>query len=65
MTTLQYRDCDCAIILFDMNQKSSFEDIKNHWMPYVVEYGPKNVMIVMIGTKSDVYKTTIENARTK
>ena len=51
---MYFRDTDGAIIVFDVTDKESFENVKNYWVKEVKERGPENVQIAFIGNKTDL-----------
>ena len=50
---MYYRDADGAILVFDVTDKQSFENIKNIWIKDVEEKAPENIQIAIVGNKSD------------
>lgn len=55
---MYYRDADGAILVFDVTDKESFNNLKNLWIKDVEEKAPENIQIAIVGNKSD--KTDIE-----
>ena len=51
-----YQDACVALLLYDITQKDSYEAIKDYWYNEVKEYSPNNVIIVIVGNKSDLYE---------
>ena len=53
ITTAYYKNCVCAIIVYDITSKDSFNDITN-WINDCKIYSPKTVLKVLIGNKCDL-----------
>ena len=53
ITRNYYKDAHGAIIVFDFENKESFNKIK-YWQKEIVNYGPKDIIICILGNKSDI-----------
>ena len=53
LTRAYYKNCVCAIIVYDVTNKQSFENIQN-WLEDVHNQSPKTVLIALIGNKIDL-----------
>lgn len=53
LTNMYYRDADGAILTFDVTDKQSFENLKTMWIKDVEEKAPENIVIAIVGNKSD------------
>ena len=53
ITTAYYKNCVCAIIVYDITSKDSFKDIIN-WIDDCKTYSPKTVLMALIGNKCDL-----------
>lgn len=53
---LFYSDANIAILVYDITRKETFDEIRNYWYQQVVENSPKNIQIVIVGNKSDLYE---------
>ena len=53
ITRAYFKKCVCAMIVYDITSKESFEHIQN-WIDDVHEQSPKTVLIVLIGNKIDL-----------
>ena len=53
ITRAYFKKCVCAIVVYDITSKESFEHIQN-WIDDVHEQSPKTVLIVLIGNKIDL-----------
>jgi small GTP-binding protein len=50
-----YRNSFIIIIVYDVTNIKSFEDIKKHWMKDIMEKGEKYKIIAIVGNKIDLY----------
>ena len=48
-----YKNCVCAIIVYDITSRESFNDITN-WIKDCKNYSPKTVLMALIGNKCDL-----------
>ena len=55
MNRLFYKDSSIIIFVYDITNKKSFENIKNYWYQDVQDCLGKEIMIVILGNKSDLY----------
>ena len=53
-----YKSCICALIVYDITSRESFNDITN-WIEDCKNYSPKTVVIVLIGNKYDLQQNRI------
>ena len=53
VTSMYYRDSDACILVFDMTERESFNNIASVWNSAVNEKGPKRLVKVLVGNKSD------------
>ena len=53
ITRSYYKNSICAMIVYDITNKDSFDNIKN-WLNEIHNQSPKNVLIVLIGNKIDL-----------
>lgn len=54
LTNMYFRDTDGTIIVFDVTDRESFENLKNVWVKEVKERAPENVQIAFVGNKADL-----------
>ncbi|MCQ2817674.1 MAG: GTP-binding protein [archaeon] len=54
--TLYYRDAHIAVLVYDITNKSTYEEITKYWLPQVKENSPENTIIIICGNKSDLYE---------
>ena len=55
MAKMFFKDAICAIIVYDITNKKSFEEVKNYWVDEVKNNGPEKIMIYIVGNKYDLY----------
>jgi small GTP-binding protein len=53
ITRQYYRDCDGAVIVFDLTNTDSFENVPK-WIEELKNNGPPNISILIVGNKSDL-----------
>ena len=51
-----YQDAKMVILVYDITQKYSFDNLKNVWYKDLKEYGDPNIVIGIAGSKSDRYE---------
>ena len=54
LTRQYYRGADGAIIIFDLTDQSSFNDLKK-WIKDIKNYGEKDIQIIIVGNKLDLF----------
>ena len=50
---MYYKDCQVAIVVYDITNKSSFEVLKE-WVKELENYGPRHLLIALVGNKIDL-----------
>ena len=55
LTKFFYKDAAAAILVYDITQKDSFENMKNYWYEQLQEFGSKNIILGVAGNKCDMY----------
>ena len=53
ITTAYYKNCVCAIIVYDIACRDSFKEVKD-WIDNCKTYSPKTVLMALIGNKCDL-----------
>ncbi len=56
LTKFFYKDAAVAILVYDITQKESFDNIKGYWLEQLKEFGSKNIIIGVAGNKCDMYE---------
>ncbi|XP_004629097.1 ras-related protein Rab-19 [Octodon degus] len=55
ITQSYYRSAHAAIIAYDLTRRSTFESVP-HWIHEIEKYGAANLVITLIGNKSDLWQ---------
>ena len=53
ITRSYYKNSICALIVYDISNKDSFKNVLN-WIEDCKVFSPKNILLVLIGNKSDL-----------
>lgn len=53
LTPMYFHDADACIIVYDITSKQSFDEVK-YWLKDLDEKGPQEVLIALVGNKSDL-----------
>ena len=53
VTSMYYRDADACIMVFDMTDRKSFENIASVWNHALDMKGPKQIIRAIVGNKSE------------
>ena len=59
INTQYYRGADCCLLVYDITDKKSFEEIKKYYNQEIKDKCPKYVKVILLGNKTD-----LENERT-
>ena len=51
-----YRDSFIVLLVYDITNKNSFENLEKIWYPDLKEYGEEYKVLAVVGTKSDLYE---------
>ncbi|GMR61707.1 hypothetical protein PMAYCL1PPCAC_31902 [Pristionchus mayeri] len=65
VTSAYYRDADALLLVFDVANRLSFENIRN-WLGQIKDFAKDNVMVTLIGNKCDLAaqrKVTVKEAQ--
>ena len=54
VTKMFYKDADAAILVYDITNKYSFEELQKYWAQQVRESSPKETILAIIANKSDL-----------
>ncbi|XP_012623459.1 ras-related protein Rab-19 isoform X2 [Microcebus murinus] len=55
ITQSYYRSAHAAIIAYDLTRRSTFESVP-HWIHEIEKYGAANLVVMLIGNKSDLWE---------
>jgi len=50
---LYYQKADAILLVYDISNRKSFEQIKNYYCPKIEELCKKNIPIILLGNKAD------------
>ena len=56
LTKFFYKDAAVAILVYDITQKETFDNIKGYWFEQLKEFGSKNIILGVAGNKCDMYE---------
>ena len=54
LSQMFFKDANAALIVYDITNKKSFDEIKNYWVNFLRENGPKDIIIYLVGNKCDL-----------
>ena len=54
MTSNYYRNANCCLLVYDITDKNSFEEIKNYYNPKIKELCKKDIQVILLGNKTDL-----------
>jgi GTPase SAR1 family protein len=60
---MYYRDADGAVLVFDVTRRETFESLKDFWIKELLEKGPENIQIAIVGNKSDITEKEVVTMR--
>eukprot|EP00826_Nyctotherus_ovalis_P062470 TRINITY_DN9040_c0_g3_i1.p1 TRINITY_DN9040_c0_g3~~TRINITY_DN9040_c0_g3_i1.p1 ORF type:complete len:219 (-),score=64.02 TRINITY_DN9040_c0_g3_i1:128-784(-) len=61
LASFYYKDADAAVLVYDVTNKKSFNEL-SYWVGELIEYGPKNIILVVAGNKSDMVDKEVVDA---
>ena len=53
ITSSYYKGADGIIMVYDVSDPKSFEDIEKYWVPEAENYADRNISVILLGNKSD------------
>jgi len=59
-----YKDANAAILVYDITNKNSFEQLQNYWIEQVKESSPKNIIIAIAANKCDLFEKEVVDEKT-
>ena len=59
VTKMFYKDANAALLVYDITNKFSFEELQNYWMGQVKESSPKNIILAVVANKSDLIELEV------
>ena len=54
LTKIFYTNALAAVLVYDITNKRSFEEIKTFWIKQLREFGPENIIVAVAANKSDL-----------
>jgi 50S ribosomal subunit-associated GTPase HflX len=54
MTKAYFRNAAGALLVYDIGNRQSFENMKNRWLVQLREFGHENMFVIVVGNKSDM-----------
>ena len=54
MTAAYYRSAVGALLVYDITNRESFQHIKTTWMKQIKENAHENLLLILVGNKSDL-----------
>ena len=54
VTKMFYKDANAAILVYDITNKFSFEELQKYWIEQVKESSPRNIILAIVANKSDL-----------
>ena len=54
ITTNYYRNADCCLLVYDITDENSFEEIKNFFNEKIKEKCKENITVILLGNKTDL-----------
>jgi Ras-related protein Rab-22 len=61
LTKFFYKDAAVAILVYDITQKDSFDNMKTYWLEQLKEFGSKGIIMGVAGNKCDMYEKEAVN----
>ena len=55
INSIFYQDAYICILVYDITNKKSFEDLKEYWHNSVLETGPEDIIFHIVGNKIDLF----------
>ena len=56
ITKMFYKDSSVAILVYDITNKFSFEELQNYWVNQIKEVCSKDLLLVVVANKSDLFE---------
>ena len=47
LTQLFYKDASVAILVYDITNEESYNELKNYWVNQIIEFAPKDISIIL------------------
>ena len=59
INTSYYRKADCCLLVYDITNRHSFEDIENYFNEKIKEKCKENIQVILLGNKTDLEKERV------
>jgi small GTP-binding protein len=57
VTKLFYKDANAALLVYDISNKYTFEELQNYWIDQVRDSAPKDIILAIVANKSDLIES--------
>ena len=47
LTQIFYKDASIAILVYDITNEESYNELKNYWVNQIIEFAPKDISIIL------------------
>ena len=51
---MYYRDADACILVYDVTDKESFDNLRNYWLKELEDKAPESIQLAIVGNKSEL-----------
>ena len=52
-----YKDANAALLVYDISNKYTFEELQNYWIDQVRDSAPKDIILAIVANKSDLIES--------
>ena len=59
VTKMFYKDANAAILVYDITNKNSFDQLQNYWVGQLKDSAPKNIIIAIAANKCDLFEKEV------
>lgn len=62
---MYYKNADAIVLIYDVQERQSFEDIFNYWLPEIESFASADIVLCVLGNKIDMAekRVSLEEAR--
>ena len=54
INTSYYRNADCCLLVYDISERHSFDELKNYFIEKIKEKCKKDIQVILLGNKTDL-----------
>ena len=58
LSSIYFRDADAAILVYDVTNKDSFDNLKSNWLRELQAIAPETMLRFVVGNKADLLEST-------